>query len=70
MDGLRQSYAARIAALIKGLKSFIDITSGANVINVNDILFCIKPENDPQLSHSYSVVPGPFTKHLFYPGML
>jgi hypothetical protein len=59
-----------LAALIRAVKSFIDITSGADVINVNNILFCIKPENDPQVSRSYSVVPGPFTKHLFYPGIL
>ena len=45
--------------LQRALKLFIDITSGANMINVNEIFFCIKPENDPQLSHSYSVVPGP-----------
>jgi hypothetical protein len=50
--------------------SFVNISSGPDVIYVNNIIALIVPKNYPKLSGPYSMISGPFPNHVRYIGLL
>jgi hypothetical protein len=39
------------------------------MVDVNNVIFLIKPEDYPQFSNSDPMVSGPFPSHMYYIGM-